>query len=128
MAIRDKIVRNAQPYLEPGETVQAVFPATGGPSPYFLFLTYLMFFWMKYVVVVVTDRRILLLKTSAFATTKPKELLGTYPRETRLGPVSGLWGTINLGGKYYVHKRFHSDVNAADAAAPATSAGAPAAT
>ena len=115
MAIRDKLQRNVQPYLEPGESVQAVFPAQGGVSPYFLLLTYLLFFWMKYVIVVVTERRILLLKTNMLAT-KPKELIGTFPRQNRLGPVSGLWGKIDLGGtRYFVHRRFHRDVEAADA-------------
>jgi hypothetical protein len=42
------------------------------------------------VIVAVTDRRMLLLKASALDTTKPKELLGTFPRETRLGPFSGI--------------------------------------
>ena len=123
MAIRDKLATNVQPFLEPGENLQSVFPAQSGPNPYLLFLTYLLFFWMKYLVVAVTDRRILLLKASALATTKPKEVVDTFPRETRLGPVSGLWGTVNLGGmKVYVHRRFHKDVEAADAAAPAASA------
>lgn len=117
MAIRDKISKNVQSHLQPGETVQAAFPAQGGLNPYLLFLTYLLFFWMKYVIVVVTDRRILLFKASALATTKPKELLGEFPRETRLGQVSGLWGKIELGGeRYFVHRRFHKDVQAADAA------------
>jgi hypothetical protein len=44
-------------------------------------------------------------------------LLGTFPRDTRFGKVSGIFGKIELGGtKYYVHKRFHKEVEAADAA------------
>lgn len=129
MAIRDKVSKNVQSQLEPGETLQAAFPAQGGVSPYLLMLTgYLLFFWLaKYVLVAVTDRRIALFRASALATTKPKELLGSFPRETRLGPVSGLWGKIELGGtRYYVHRRFHRDVEAADAHPGA--AAAPAAT
>ena len=126
MAIRDKLEQNVQPHLEPGETVQAAFPATGGLSPWFLVLTYLFFFLMKYVIVVATDRRILLLKASILGTTKPKEVLGTFPRETKLGPVSGIYAKINLGGTtYYVHRRFHGDVKAADAAAGASSESTP---
>jgi hypothetical protein len=122
MAIRDKISKNVQPHLEPGETLQAAFPAQGGVSPYLVILTgYLLSFWLaKYVVVAVTDRRIALFKASGLATTKPKELLGSFARETRLGPVSGLWGKIELGGtRYYVHRRFHKDVEAADVASGA---------
>lgn len=126
MAIRDKLEKNVQPHLEPGETVQAAFPATGGLSPWFLVLTYLFFFLMKYVIVVATDRRILLLKASILGTTKPKEVLGTFPRETKLGPVSGIYAKINLDGEtYYVHRRFHGEVKAADAAAGASSESAP---
>ena len=128
MAVRDKISKNVQPHLEPGETLQAAFPAQGGINPNLLILTgYLLAFVLsKYVIVAVTDRRIALFKASALATTKPKELLGSFPRETRLGPVSGLWGKIELGGtRYYVHRRFHKDIEAADAA---PGAAAPAAT
>ena len=119
MAIRDKLERNVQPYLEPGETVQAIFPATAGPSPYFLVLTgYLLSFWMKWVIIAVTDRRILILRASMLATTKPKEVLATLSRETQLGPVSGTYAKISLGGtRYYVHRRFHADLRTADTAA-----------
>jgi hypothetical protein len=128
MAIRDKIARNVQPHLDQGETLQAGFPAQGGVSPWILPITgYLAaFFLSNYVVVAVTDRRIAIFKASPLATTKPKELLGSLPRQTRLGPVSGVWSKIDLGGTgYYVHKRFHKDVEAANAA-PGASATAPA--
>ena len=123
MAIKDKLEKNVQPHLEPGETLQAVFPAQGGINPWLIVFTgYLIFMWLaKYVIVAVTDRRILVFKASPLATTKPKELLGTFPRETRFGAVSGIFGKIELGGtKYYVHKRFHKEVEAADAASSTT--------
>jgi hypothetical protein len=87
-----------------------------------IFTGYLIFMWLaKYVIVAVTDRRILVFKTSPLATTKPKELLGTFPRETSFGSVSGIFGKIELGGtRYYVHRRFHKGVEAADAAPAAT--------
>ncbi len=124
MGIRNKLEKNVQPHVEPGETLQAAFPAQGGLNPWLIVFTgYLIFMWLaKYVIVAVTDRRILVFKASPLATTKPKELLGTFPRETRFGPVSGIFGKIELGGtKYYVHRRFHKEVEAADAA-PATAA------
>jgi hypothetical protein len=122
VAIRDKLRTNVQPLLEPGETIQSVFPAQSGLSPYFMFITYLLMFWVKYVIIAATDRRILVLKASPLRTTAPKEIIASFPRETTLGPVSGLWGKVNLGGTtYWVHRRFHNDVEAADAAAaPAT--------
>ena len=123
-----KLEKNVQPHLEPGETLQAVFPAQGGINPWMLAFTgYLIFMWLaKYVIIAVTDKRIVVFKASPLATTKPKEVLATFPRDTRLGSVSGIWGKIELGGtKYYVHKRFHKEVEAANAA-PATAAPAPA--
>jgi hypothetical protein len=128
MAARDKFSKHVRPQLEEGEVLQAAFPAQGGLSPNVLVLTgYLLAFWLaKYVVIAVTDRRIAVFKAGPLATGKAKELLGSFPRETRLGPVSGLWGKIELGGtRYYVHRRFHADVRAVDAP-PGASVSAPA--
>lgn len=121
MALRDKIRRNAQPYLEPGETVQAVFSAQTGPNPYLSFLTYLFLFWVRLYIVVVTDRRILVIRSSFWQPSAARSGEAVLPRDTRLGPVSGLWGKLNhdLNGKdVWVHKRFHKDVEAADAMLP----------
>jgi hypothetical protein len=127
MAIRDKLEQNVQPYLEPGESVQAAFVATGGPNPWFLALTgMLLLFFLKYVIIVATDRRILVLKASPLSSTKPKEVLGTFPRDTKLGQVSGVYAKIELGGtRYYVHRKFHGEVRKADAAAVTSSPTAP---
>jgi hypothetical protein len=121
MALRDKLRRNAEPRLEQGETVQAVFAAQTGPSPYFLFLSYIFFFWMRYVVVAATDRRIVVFKSSVWRPSTVGEPIETFSRETRLGPPGGgLWHKLELGGtRYWVHRRFFKDVRAADEAAPA---------
>ena len=88
-----------------------------GPSPAFVLLTYLVMFFSKFYVVVVTDRAILLLRSGVIVPSKPKELAERLPRAVRIGPLSGLWGkTEALGAKpMWVHKRFHKDVAAADA-------------
>ncbi len=115
MAIRDKITVSLQPQLEPGETVQAVFPAQT-MSPYWAVLTYLVLFFNKYRVVAATDRRILVCDTARFSTAKVKGVRAAHPRGTRIGPPSGLWWKCeSLGEKMYVHKRFHKDVEQADA-------------
>ncbi len=116
MAIRDKYRKNAQPYLEPGETIQAAFGAQTH-SAWLIALTGILpgLFLNKYVVVVVTDRRILLGKASPFGTTQVNEILDVLPRQTMIGPPSGLWHqTDALGRRLYVHKRFHSDITEAD--------------
>jgi len=122
MALRDKLRERAQPYLEPGETIQAVFLAQTGPTPWLAgaFGAIIYAFFAKYRVVVVTDRGILLLKAGAFAPAKPKGLEQRLPRNGRLGPFQGkVWGKVQIGGeRHWVHRRFRDDVEAADAALP----------
>jgi len=121
MALREKLVERVQPYLEEGEQVEQVFTAQSGPNPYWFFLTWIIAFMVKYRIVAVTNKNIVVLE-SAKTGYKPKALLAREPLATRLGPMSGLWGTTELAGeKMYVHKRFHKDVAAADAALDAGS-------
>lgn len=128
MALRDKLAARVQPYLEPGEQVQQVFMAQTGPHPFTLLLLYVFAFWMRYRIVAVTDRAILVVKASLWRPSFPNELLARVPRQTQIGTkLSGFWGTGQLNGeKLFINKRFHKDVAAADAAA-AGSAPAPAA-
>lgn len=115
MAIRDKLVERSQPHLEPGEQIQQVFLAQTGPNPMLGALTYLIAFWVKYYVVVVTDRGIVFLRSGVLTPSKPKSLYKRVARQTTLGPLSGLWGKMMVDGeRFWVHKRFHKDVAAAD--------------
>jgi hypothetical protein len=119
MALREKLRERVQPYLEPGEQVQAVFTCQTGPSPWFSALSVLIvLFGAKYYVVAATDRRYLVLNASAWVPTKPKGVDRQLPRNTQVGPLSGLWGggSTFLGKKTHIHKRFHKDVEVADAA------------
>jgi hypothetical protein len=118
-SLREKLAERAGPYLQPGEQVQQVYLAQGGPSPYWSFLTYLIYFAVKPRIIVVTNSRILVLPAGKMAPSKPKagSTAAVLPRQTPLGPVSGLWSATNLNGeKLWVHKRFHKDIAAADAA------------
>ncbi|MEA2481843.1 MAG: hypothetical protein QOJ07_3765, partial [Thermoleophilaceae bacterium] len=115
MAIREKLHTNAQPFLEPGEQVQAIFPVQSGPSPYLQFLTWLVLFLVRLHVVAVTDRRILVVRSSIWKSTSMKQVEAVLPRETRLGPLSGLWAKLQLGdNRYWCHKRFQRDAHVAD--------------
>jgi hypothetical protein len=116
MALRDKMRANSQPFLEPGETVQAVFGAQTGPNPYLSILTYLVLFWVRLHLVVVTDRRILVIMSSYWKPSAARSVEAVLPRDTRLGPLSGLWAKRELNGTtFWIHKRFHKDAAAADA-------------
>jgi hypothetical protein len=119
MALRDKLASRAQPFLEPGEQVQQIFTAQVGPNPWMIpaIGPILVVFLSKIRVIAVTDRAVLVFNSSKL-TAKPTALLQRLPRQTRLGPIEGkLWGKITVGGeRTWVHKRFHKDVQAADAA------------
>ena len=120
MAIRDKIVENAKPFLAPGEQVQAAFAAQTFSQYWFLLSWIIVLIKNSFRSVVVTDRRILLLNTGKWSATKAKSVLRELPRSTALGTPSGLWWrTDALGERLYVHKRFHKDVIAANELASA---------
>ncbi len=117
MAIRDKLRSNAEHVLQPGETIQSIFTAQTA-SPYWALLSYwIVMFKNAYRVVVVTDRRILVCTSGRFSTTPVNEIVGEFPRTTRIGPAAGVWYKCDtLGERLYIHKRYHKDVAAADAA------------
>jgi hypothetical protein len=118
LAIRDKIRKKAEPQLRPGEQVQAVFSAQTA-SQWLIILGYVIFFAVnKYRCVVVTDQRIVVFDSGKISTASPKAIVAEVPRSTRLGPPSGLWHTVSLGGEdLKVHKRFHKDIQQADSLA-----------
>src|SRR6266496_6552936 len=88
-----------------------------------MFLTvWIVIFSAGYSTIVVTDRAIVILRNGRLMGTRPKGLRMRGPRNIWLGQPSGLWGSIQLDQKYWVHKRFHKDVVAADAALSAMTA------
>jgi hypothetical protein len=117
MGIRETIRANAQPLLEPGEVVEAVIPAQT-TSQYLALISYwIILFRNAYRVIVVTDRRILVCRSGRFRTTPVRDVLRELPRDTKIGPATGLWyRTDALGERLYIAKRFHRDVAEADRA------------
>lgn len=117
MAIRDKIRANAQPFLEPGEQIQAVIPAQT-TSQYFALISYwIIIFSNAYRNIIVTDRRILITQGGRFSLTPVKSVIAVVPRATAIGPTTGaLWyKTESLGERLYINRRFFKDVETADA-------------
>ncbi len=116
MAIRDKMRANAAPFLQPGETIQAVFAAQTMSQWFALLSIWIIVFTNAYRVVVVTDRRIMVCRSGRFRVRMVNEVLFQFPRNTRIGPAHGLWYRCDtLGEQLHIHKRFHKDVVAADA-------------
>lgn len=119
MALREKLTEKAQELLEPGEQVQAVVPGQK-LSPWWLVTVVGAAFLQEYRVIVATDRRILVIRSSKVSYAALKEIMAEQPRETRIGPPTGSWWKCeSLGVPLYVHKKFHGDVEAADALRPA---------
>jgi len=117
MALRDKLTQRAVPFLEPGEQIQAIFVAQSGASPYWSILsTWIVLLTHGYVTVVATDRAIVVLRNGWLTSARPQSLLARLPRQPMDDPA-GLWAPLHLGGtRYWLHRRFHKDVRAANTA------------
>jgi hypothetical protein len=117
MAIRHKLTQRVVPFLEPGEQIQAIFIAQSGPPPcWSLLSTWIVLLTRGYVTVVATDRAIVVLRNGWLTSTRPQSLQARLPRQPMDDP-SGLWARVDLGGtRYWLHRRFHKDVRAANAA------------
>jgi hypothetical protein len=117
MALRDKLHAAAASHLEPGEQVQAVFAASAANPMWSLLSYWIIIAKDAYRAIVVTDRRIIVFRTSRLRFTKYKRIERTLPRSTPIGEPSGLnWRCESLGESLWIHKRFHKDVRQADAA------------
>ena len=123
MALRDAMLKSSAQYLEPGETVDAVFGAQT-TSQYLYVLTGGLIFLIinRYRIGVVTQQRILILDAGKMGMRKARGVVAELPRSTQLGPASGIWHIIPANGEdLHVHRRFYKDLATADAATPAIS-------
>ncbi|MFI7664809.1 hypothetical protein [Nocardia sp. NPDC049526] len=119
LRLREDLVESSLPFLPAGSEIREVFICQAAPSFIFFLMTYLTgltMFWIKYRCVAITQDAIYVLQSGKLSGgAKPQHLVGTLPRNTRLGPVSGRWGQVNiLGERHWVHKRFHDQIAAAD--------------
>jgi hypothetical protein len=115
MALRDKLRDRVQPLLEPDEQIRSVFLAETGPNPMFRALTVWLMFLTKYFIIARTDRRIVVISASRFKPAQPTAIAETFPAETVLTytPAS-IWQVLMLNGtRYWVHRRFREDMDAA---------------
>ena len=129
MDIHEKLVQRAKPHLEPDEQIQSIFLVQSGPPPFFMAvgvillpLLVVVIFMTKHATLVATDRAFVLLRNGRMGGVKMNEVLARLPRDVLLGKPTGVWAKIHLDDRtYYVHRRFHKDVAAADAALQAGS-------
>lgn len=120
MATPKDLAKRSAPLLPQGSQIQQAFICQTAPNFAFFIINWvtgLTMFWIKYRCVAVTQDAIYVLgspKLSGGAS--PTSIVATLPRHTQLGPVSGQWGEITLlGERYWVKKRFHSEITTADA-------------
>jgi hypothetical protein len=116
---RNDLVQRSAPFLPSGSEVRQMFICQAAPNFAFFVVTYLTgltMFWVKYRCVAVTQDAIYVLDSSKLSGGgQPQRLVGTLPRHTRLGPVSGRWAQLTLlGQRHWVHQRFHPEIVAAD--------------
>ncbi|SHN29924.1 hypothetical protein [Actinacidiphila paucisporea] len=116
---RQDLVRRSAPFLPAGSEIRQAFICQSAPSFWFFVITYvtgLTMFRNEYRCVAVTQDAIHVLDSSRLSGgAHPQRLAATMPRHSRLGPVSGRWGQLDLLGKrHWVHKRFHDQIAAAD--------------
>jgi hypothetical protein len=116
---RRDLVERAIRLVPMGSEIRQAFICQAAPNfAYFLvaYVTGLTMFWIKYRCVAVTDDAIYVLdSTNLSGGAKPHSLLGTLPRHTKLGPVTGRWTQLDLlGERHWVHQRFQAQLDAAD--------------
>jgi hypothetical protein len=116
VASHSDLVERSAPLLPPGSHIRHAFICQTAPNFAFNWATGLTMFWIKYRCVAVTQDAIYVMDSRKLSGgAKPTSILGTLPRHTQLGPVSGRWGQLNLlGERYWVKKRFHAEITTAD--------------
>jgi hypothetical protein len=119
VAPRIDLVERSLPFLPPRSEIRQAFIGQTAPNIGCFLVTYLTgltMFWNKYRCIVVAPEAIYVLEsTKAPGGAMPRALVGTVPRRTWLGPVSGRWAEVDLlGERQWVHKRFHDQIVAAD--------------
>lgn len=126
MAIRDSMRNTSAQFLQPGETIQAVFAGQTASAlvaslmnQFGLIGAAALMSFNKYRIFAVTDRRVLVLDAGKLRMSKARGVVTELPRDIPLGPPSGVWHVIPVGQeKIRVHRRFFKDVRAADESAP----------
>jgi len=115
MALRDKIRSSAQPHLDDGESIEAVFPAQA-KNPWWVLVSFWIIIVAKsYRAVVVTNRRILVCQTGRLKASRIEGVIRELPRSTRIGPAKGLWYKCdNLGDTLWIARAFRKDIETAD--------------
>ena len=92
MALRDRLAAKAAPFLQPDDVVQQAFRAR-------MLLSGTQLAKSTFVVVGTQDA-VVILKTSIWSTTKPKELVARVPKTAPISlERSGRWSRLRVGDR-----------------------------
>ncbi len=131
MRAAEKAIRGVQGFLEPGEAVRRVYLASGGLYPpagaalcfvvmiagqYLVGVGGLVggglaglvaMAFMSRRVIVRTDRAVVVLGCGRFRPTRSTRVMARLPKETRVGPFSGAYAQVEIGGeKLWIPKAY----------------------
>jgi hypothetical protein len=115
------LIERTQPFLEPGETIQVIFPAQVGLNPSGgTFIGALSNFNRK-IIIAATDRAIVQLNSRRRYI--PVEVVSRLPRTTRLGPATTrktrrAFARLSLPEPTFISSIWRFTVDEADALAP----------
>jgi hypothetical protein len=107
------------PFLEPDEEAEVVFFAMAGLNPWLVStlgsIPVFVLGWSSFVTIATTDRANIVLRNAWMSAQRPTEVLYRGPRESLGDPSGIIYAKTAVGGqRYWVHRRFHSDVRRAN--------------
>lgn len=112
-----RINAEAEKVLPPGTAVRQAFGGVTGVSPYLNILLLRPLYWLfaRHRIVAVSLDNIYVLGASYWFRWRARRLIRVVPRQTRLGPPSGVYTHVDVGGEViWVHARFHREIAEAD--------------
>jgi hypothetical protein len=124
MGLEETIRRNAAALLVAGEEIQAVIPAQLNEPGWHAGVG-------RKIVVVATDKRILVCEGGLFRRSVVRMLLRELPRDTEIGPAHGYWGFAFRAPQLpsvpiWIPRKFYKGVARADAVRPTSADARPA--
>lgn len=96
-----ELIERVRPFLEPGEQAGYAFSGETGVKPSWRWFSFWLIVANRPRIIVVTDRRIIVLAGGQLRwnRTKPKKMLASVPRETRLEHGQKHWSKVAVAGQ-----------------------------
>jgi uncharacterized protein with ATP-grasp and redox domains len=113
LGLKEKLTERAQPFLDDGETVKAVFMARSGVAPDERTVNPLsMLRRARNHIIVATNKGTVVLDATLMRSTVPTGVGERSRKPVRVIDKRGIWTEITLEDIYWVHKRFADELKA----------------